>query len=178
MRNRALDLERRRLPWAFSERHWCDFSGRSVSSVTMKGRAAAGFGAHGRSAEVQPGRLGRARTRGLLRGTAPEAGVGKCSGALFSVGLLSPLEIPSRCLRISVSSFVIEKTCGGELGIIILPSGFVALATLPGPLPSPVDPSAVPDVTLPQAGCFPGTRDVFGARAAHLATICPRSSAG
>lgn len=120
-------------------------------------------------------------TRGLLRGVARalEAGVGKCSGALLSDGLLSPLEIPSRCLRISVSSFVIEKTCGGQLGSIILPSEFVALAALLGPLPSPVDPSAVPDVTLPQAGCFPGTQDVFGARAAHLATIrCPRSSAG
>lgn len=147
----------------------------------MKGKAAAGLGTHGRSAEVQLGRPRRGRTRGSLRRTARalESGVWKCSGALLFIGLLSPLEIPSRCLRISVSNFVIEKICGGELGIIILPSGLVALATLPGPLPSPDDPSVVPDVTLPQADCFPGTRDVLDARAAHLATIrCPRSSAG
>lgn len=85
MRNRALGLERRRLPWACSERHWCDFSGRSVSSVTMKGRAAAGFGAHGRSVEVQPGR----GLEGCFAAQPPKAGVGKCSGALFS-SVLSP----------------------------------------------------------------------------------------
>lgn len=84
----------------------------------------------------------------------------------------SRLEVPSRCLRISVSSFVIEKTCGGELGIIIPPGGLAALVTLPVTLPRSQQ-------SVPQAGCFPGSQDVLGARAAHLAMIrCPRSSAG
>lgn len=76
VRNRALGLELRRLPWAYSERHWCDFSGRSVSSVTMKGRAAACFGVHGRSAEAQPGRLGRLDSRVAARRSQSPRGWG------------------------------------------------------------------------------------------------------
>lgn len=176
-------MERVRLPWACSERRWCDFSGRRVSSVTMKGRAAAGFGARGRSAEVQSGGERRRepsaqvthRHRDAVQHSQSPRGYG-WDALRRSPHPRSPqscLEVPSRCLRISVSNFVIEKTCGGKLGIVILPGGFAALATLP------VTFLLSQQSQLPQAGCFLGSLNVLFARVVHLAMIrCPRSSAG